>query len=131
MTLSIHWHPPQYDGGALVNYTITVSPDLSPVTTSGTSVPVTVPYNVIHTVSIVATNCNGSSSATMETILSIGIGMLTSPTPHNNLTLLFSLQSTAVIPQFLKMVPLRHTRTHWREPRYSSNVTLGLSQLRE
>ena len=65
------WQPPQYDGGAPVNYTITVSPGLSPVTTSGTSVPVTVPYNVIHTVSIVATNCNGSSSAAMVTIPAI------------------------------------------------------------
>ena len=70
-------------------------------------------------------------SAAMETILSIGIGMSTSPTPHDNLTLLFSLQSTAVIPQFLKMAPLRHIRTHWRELRYSSDVTQGLSQLRE
>ena len=63
---------PQYDGGAPVNYTITVSPGLSPVTTSGTSVPVTVPYNVIHTVSIVATNCNGSSSAAMLSNAAIG-----------------------------------------------------------
>ena len=68
MTLTVQWQPPQYDGGAPVNYTITVSPGLSPVTTSGTSVPVTVPYNVIHTVNIVATNCNGSSSAAMVTI---------------------------------------------------------------
>ena len=72
VTLTVQWQPPQYDGGAPVNYTITVSPGLSPVTTSGTSVPVTVSYNVIHTVSIVATNCNGSSSATMETIPAIG-----------------------------------------------------------
>ena len=55
MTLTVQWQPPQYDGGAPVNYTITISPALSPVTTSGTSVTVTVPYNVRHTVSIVAT----------------------------------------------------------------------------
>ena len=73
VSLTVQWQPPQYDGGTPVNYTITVSPGLSPVTTSGTSVPVTVPYNVIHAVSIVATNCNGSSSAAMETIR---IGML-------------------------------------------------------
>ena len=72
VTLTVQWQPPQYDGGAPVNYTITVSPGLSPVTTSGTSVPVAVPYNVIHTVSIVATNCNGSSSAAMVTIPAIG-----------------------------------------------------------
>ena len=72
MTLTVQWQPPQYDGGAPVNYTITVSPGLSPVTTSETSVPVTVPYNVIHTVSIVATNCNGSSSAAIVTIPAIG-----------------------------------------------------------
>ena len=73
VTLTVQWQPPQYDGGAPVNYTIAVSPDLSPVTTSGTSVPVTVPYNVIHTVSIVATNCNGSSSAAMLSIPAVGV----------------------------------------------------------
>ena len=74
MTLTVQWQPPQlYDGGAPVNYTITVSPGFSPVTISGTSVPVTVPYNVMHTVSIVATNCNGNSSATMATVR-IGMG---------------------------------------------------------
>ena len=72
VTLRVQWQPPQYDGGAPVNYTITVSPGLSPVTTSGTSVPVTVPYNVIHTVSIVATNCNGTSSAAIVIIPAIG-----------------------------------------------------------
>ena len=73
VTLTVQWQPPQYDGGAPVNYTITVSPGLSPVTTSGTSVPVTVPYNVIYTVSIVATNCNGSSSAAMLSIPAVGV----------------------------------------------------------
>ena len=72
MTLTVQWEPPQYDGGGPVNYTITVSPGLSSVTTSGTSVPVTVPYNVIHSVSIVATNCNGSSGAVIVTIPAIG-----------------------------------------------------------
>ena len=68
VTLTVQWQPPQYDGGAPVNYTITVSPGLSPVTTSETSIPVTVPYNVMHTVSIVSTNCIGNSSASMEAI---------------------------------------------------------------
>ena len=72
MNLTVQWQPSLDDGGAPVNYTITVSPGVSTVLTSGTSVPVTVPYNVNHTVSIVATNCNGSSSAAME---SIRIGM--------------------------------------------------------
>ena len=68
MTLVLNWRLPKYGGGALVNYTITVSPVLISFTTSGTSIEVTVPYNVMHTVSIVATNCNGSSSAALETI---------------------------------------------------------------
>ena len=72
VTLTVQWQPPQYDGGAPVNYTINVSPGVSTVTTSGTSVPVTVPYNVIHSVSIVATNCIGSSSAAIEVIPAIG-----------------------------------------------------------
>jgi len=66
--LTVHWEPPQFDGGAPVNYTITVSPGLSPVTTVSLSALFALPYNVIHTVYIVATNCNGSSSAALETI---------------------------------------------------------------
>ena len=73
VTHTVQWQPPQYDGGAPVNYAITVSPGFSPVTTSETSVPVTVPYNLIHTVSIVATNCNGSSSTVMVTVPAIGV----------------------------------------------------------
>ena len=76
VTLTVQWQPPQYDGGAPVNYTITVSPGVSTVLTCGTSVPVAVPYNVIHTVSIVATNCNGSSNAAMVTIPAIGMLLL-------------------------------------------------------
>jgi len=73
VTVILQWKPPQYDGRAPVNYTITVSPGVTTVLTSGTSVPVTVPYNVIHTVSIVATNCNGSGSAAVLTIPAIGM----------------------------------------------------------
>ena len=68
VNLTVQWQVPQCDSDAPVNYIITVSPGHSPVTTSGTSVPVTVPYNVMHTVSIVATNCVGNSSAAMEAI---------------------------------------------------------------
>ena len=73
MTLTLQWQPPQYDGRAPVNYTITVSPDVSIVLTCETRVPVTVPYNVTHTFSIVAINCNGSSSAVMLTVPAIGM----------------------------------------------------------
>ena len=75
VTVILQWKPPQYDGRAPVNYTITVSPGVTTVLTSRTSVPVTVPYSdsVIHTVSIVATNCNGSGSAAMLTIPAIGM----------------------------------------------------------
>ena len=73
VTLTVQWQPPQYGGEASVTYTITISPGVGTFTTSGTSVTFTVPYNVIHTVSIVATNCRGSSSAAMETIPAIGM----------------------------------------------------------
>ena len=74
VTLTVQWQPPQYDGGAQVNYTITVNPVAGRFTTCGTSIMVTgVPYNMAHTVSIVATNCNGSSSVAMVTILAIGM----------------------------------------------------------
>ena len=62
------------------NYTVSVTPDLpslgGPVTTTGTSLVLQdVPYNTPHTVSIVATNCAGSSAAT-ETVINIAIGEL-------------------------------------------------------
>ena len=70
----VQWQRPQYDSGTPVNYTVIVSSGiLSPLTTNGTSALLALPYNVMHTVNIVATNCNGSSSAAM---LIIRIGVL-------------------------------------------------------
>ena len=67
--LTLQWQSPQDSGGAPVNYTITVSPGSTEVTTTVTSVPLSaVLYNFINTIRIVATNCNGSSSDVMETI---------------------------------------------------------------
>ena len=75
--LTVEWQSPQGDGGApVVNYTITVSPGLVTFTTTATNAVVTIPYNVMHTVSIVATNCNGSGSAVMETIPAIGMACI-------------------------------------------------------
>ena len=68
VNLTVQWQAPQCNSMAPVDYNITFSPGLNSVTTSETSVPVTVPYNVRHIVSIVAANCRGSSSAAMETI---------------------------------------------------------------
>ena len=67
--LTVQWQPSLDDGGAPVNYTITVSPGATEVTTSstGASLP-DIPYNVTNTISIVATNCIGNSSVVMETI---------------------------------------------------------------
>jgi len=84
--ITVQWQPPQDNGSApVVNYTITV-PGLTTHTTTATSAVVTLPYNVMYTVSIVATNCNGSSSAVMKTIPSIGSNMYLQLMPH---TLLF------------------------------------------
>ena len=67
--LRVQWQSPQDGGRAPVNYTITVSPGSTQVTTTATNTSLSaIPYNVNHTISIVATNCNGSSSAVMETI---------------------------------------------------------------
>jgi len=74
VTIRVLWQSPQDDGGAsVINYTMTVSPGLDPLTTTTTSAIVTIPYNVMHSVSTVAINCNGSSSVAMETILAIGM----------------------------------------------------------
>ena len=74
--LTVQWQSSQDGGGAPVNYTITVSPGLVTFTTTATSATVTIPYNVMHTVSIVATNCNGSSSVVMETVPAIGMACM-------------------------------------------------------
>ena len=71
-TITLHWQRPQYDGGAPVSYIITVHPGFSPITTNATNVAVIVPYNVRHTVSIVATNCIGDSSAEIVIISAFG-----------------------------------------------------------
>ena len=73
MNLRVQWEISLDKGAVPVNYTITVSPGVGAFTTSETNITVTVPYNVMHTVSIVATNCNGSSSVVMVTIPAIGM----------------------------------------------------------
>ena len=84
VTIRVLWQSPQDDGGAsVVNYTITVSPGLILLTTTATSAMVTLPYNVMHTVSIVVTNCNGSSSVVMETIPAIGMARYLSLTMNH------------------------------------------------
>ena len=72
VTVTVQWDPPEYDGGTLVNYTITISPGLSQNTTNERSVTVPLSYNVPHTVSVLATNCIGSSNTSME-IIRLGI----------------------------------------------------------
>ena len=89
--LTVQWQSPQDDGGAPVSYTITVSPGVTQVTTNVTSTSLSaIPYNVNYTVSIVATNCIGNSSAIMETIrigrLQLVTGIM--DTPHKIMFLL-------------------------------------------
>jgi len=46
VSLTVQWQSPQDDGGAPVNYTITVSPGSTEVTTSSTSAPLSaMPYD--------------------------------------------------------------------------------------
>jgi len=60
---------PQDSGGAPASYFVTISPGATQVTTTATNTSLSgIPYNVMNTISIVATNCNGSSSAVMKTI---------------------------------------------------------------
>jgi len=67
--LTIQWQSPRNGDGAPVTYVVTVSPGSTEVNTTVTSASLSgVPYNVINTINIVATNCIGSSSVVMETI---------------------------------------------------------------
>ena len=72
------WQSPQDVGWApAINYTLTISPGHVPLTTRITSAQFTLLYNVLHNVSIVATNICGSSNAVMEVIPAIGMYFLT------------------------------------------------------
>ncbi|XP_064402641.1 membrane cofactor protein-like isoform X1 [Halichondria panicea] len=66
VSVSVQWDPPTETGGRddLTN-TVTISPpaQLSATVLTSTSVTVTAQYNVDYTVSVVATNCAGNSTA--------------------------------------------------------------------
>ncbi|XP_064403265.1 complement receptor type 1-like [Halichondria panicea] len=66
VNVSVQWNPPTETGGRDdLTYTVTISPpaQLSAVVLTSTSVTVTAQYNVDYTVSVVATNCAGNSTA--------------------------------------------------------------------
>ncbi len=62
VNVSVRWDPP--NGRNDITYTVTISPpaQLSATVLTSTSVTVTAQYNVDYTISIVATNCAGSST---------------------------------------------------------------------
>ena len=65
--MSVQWDPPTDNGGRDdLTYTVTISPlaQLSATVVTSTSVTVSAAdYNVDYTVSVVATNCAGNSTA--------------------------------------------------------------------
>ncbi|XP_064403419.1 mucin-2-like [Halichondria panicea] len=66
VSVSVQWDPPTETGGRDdLTYTVTISPpaQLSATVLTSTSVTVTAQYNVDYTVSVVATNCAGNSTA--------------------------------------------------------------------
>ncbi len=74
VSVSVQWDSPTETGGRDdLTYTVTVSPpaQLSATLLTSTSVTVTAQYNVDYTVSVVATNCAGTST-TAEYNLRIG-----------------------------------------------------------
>jgi len=81
VTIRVLWQSPQDVGWApVINYTITISPGHVPLITRITSAEFTLLYNVLHNVSIVATNICGSSNAVMEVIPAIvGCGVPSHP----------------------------------------------------
>ena len=63
--MSVQWGPPTETGGRDdLTYTVTISPpaQLSATVLTSTSVTVTAQYNVDYTISVVASNCAGSST---------------------------------------------------------------------
>ena len=65
VSVSVQWNPPIENGGRDdLTYTVTISPlaQLSTTVLTSTSVTVTSQYNVDYIVSVVATNCAGSST---------------------------------------------------------------------
>ncbi len=60
VNVSVRWDPP--NGRNDITYTVTISPPAQ-LSATVTSVTVTAQYNVDYTVSVVATNCAGNSTA--------------------------------------------------------------------
>ncbi|XP_064403084.1 uncharacterized protein LOC135348714 [Halichondria panicea] len=79
----VQWDPPTETGGRDdLTYTVTVSSpvQLSATVLTSTSVTVIAQYNVDYTVSVVATNCAGSSTTTDYNFTIGGCPVLTNPT---------------------------------------------------
>ncbi len=86
VSVSVQWDPPTATGGrADLTYTVTISPpaQLSATVLTSTSVTVTAQYNVDYTVSVVATNCAGSSTTV---VYNFRIGASTSFKQHMHYT---------------------------------------------
>ncbi len=74
-SVTIEWDPPS-QGGSLLNYTITTTPDPisgpPPVTTS-TSTTITINYNTDYTITVTASNlCAGNGITSDELQLNLG-----------------------------------------------------------
>ncbi|XP_064404461.1 titin-like isoform X3 [Halichondria panicea] len=82
VSVSVQWDPPTETGGRDdLTYTVTISPpaQLSATVLTSTSVTVTAQYNVDYTVSVVATNCAGSSTTVVYNFRIGGCPVLTNP----------------------------------------------------
>ena len=73
--VTLQWDPPSTGGGVTVSYDLTVSPTPlsgSPPSLTNTSIQLSLNYNTVYNVSIIASTCGGPSEPALFTVPPIG-----------------------------------------------------------
>lgn len=70
VTVNLHWNGPSFEGD--ISYSVSAQPSAisSQLMIVSASVELGVAYNILHTVTVTATNCAGNASASIDILYS-------------------------------------------------------------